>query len=222
LLGVTPALASLGTSLLAVEAIPSVISALWIGDGPDRSAQVGDWRNLPCADKSRTAVIGDGVFSAADADPAILMAEFIRVLDPAGIIAIRCFCAPARPEPFDAIVSDTLAGKIADLNVLKWRIAMRLSANNIDHRVPVSCVLEKFDILFPDRRLLMDRTGWLKDQFDFIDLYKGASSALRFLPEDRLIASFSTLADDISFLRPQGYPMAAQSPILLLRGPRQC
>jgi hypothetical protein len=151
LLGVTPALARMGKSLLAVEAMPAVINALWIGDEVARTAKVGDWRDLPCAAHSRTAIVGDGVFSAADADPALLLEEFVRVLDPKGTIAIRCFCAPDMPEPIEAIVEDTLGGKIADVNVLKWRLSMRLAADDPDHRVPVALILSEFNRLFPDR-----------------------------------------------------------------------
>lgn len=217
LLGVTPALAALGKNMLAVEAMPDVIATLWPGDGPDRRAVAGDWRTLPCPDRSRSALIGDGVFSAADVNPAALLREFLRVLSPDGVIAIRCFCAPAQPEPLEAMVSDTLARKLPDLNVLKWRLAMHLAASNADFRVPVVTVLDTFDQLFPDRVALLDQTGWATSDFDFIDLYRGSATVLRFLPEDRLEESFARQGVDVSLLRPEGYPLAAQCPVFCLR-----
>lgn len=217
LLGVTPALASFGLDMLAVEAMPDVIAALWPGDGPNRRATTGDWRALPCANQSRSAIIGDGVFSAADADPVALLREFLRVLSPGGVIAIRCFCAPAQPEPLEAVVADALAGRLPDMNVLKWRISMHLAARDADFRVPVRMVLDTFNQLFPDRTAFLNQTGWADSDFDFIDLYRGSSSVLRFLPEDRLRDAFTRQGADVSVLRPEGYPLAARSPVFVVR-----
>jgi len=219
LLGITPALARLGKSLLAVEAMPTVIKALWIGDEPTRRAEVGDWRSLPCEAQSRSAIVGDGVFSAADVDPAVLVEEFIRVLDPAGTIAIRCFCAPDQPEPLDAIVEDALCGRIPDLNVLKWRLSMQLAANEPDYRVSVVRLLSAFNRLFPDRDRLLQLTGWQAQDFGFIDMYKDSASFLRFLLEGRLLAALAPLVQGIRCLRPWGYPLADRCPIVVLRGP---
>lgn len=217
LLGVTPALAGFGRDMLAVEAMPDVIAALWPGDSLDRRAVASDWRTLPCPDRSHSAIIGDGVFSAADTDPVELLREFLRVLSPSGVIAIRCFCAPAQAEPLEAVVADTLARKLPDLNVLKWRLAMLLAASDADFRVPVITVLETFNRLFPDRAALLEQTDWAESEFDFIDLYRGSSSVLRFLPEDRLRDSFSSYGCSVSLLRPEGYPLAARCPLIVLR-----
>jgi len=220
LLGVTPALATFGTSLLAVEAIPAVIESLWIGNGPDRRAVAGDWRALPCPDRSCSAIIGDGAISAADSNPVVLIREWLRVIEPEGVLAIRCFCAPSTAEQLDAIVSDAKEGQIPDLNVLKWRLAMHLAAKDPDFRVPVTWVLSEFNRLFPDRRRLLDQTGWSLDQFAFVDQYLGSVVALRFLPERRLHECIAPLAAETSFLRPKGYPLAELSPILVMRGPK--
>lgn len=217
LLGVTPALAWFGQDMLAVEAMSDVIAALWPGDGPDRRAVAGDWRALPCRDQSHSAIIGDGVFSAADVEPAALLREFLRVLSPGGLIAIRCFCAPAQPEPLEAMVTDALARKLPDLNVLKWRLSMHLAARDADFRVPVTTVLDTFNRLFPDRAALLDQTGWATSEFDFIDLYRGSSSVLRFLPEERLRDSFASQGVEVYLLRPEGYPLAARCPVLVVR-----
>ena len=217
LLGVTPALAGLGDDLLAVEAMPDVIAALWPGDSADRHAVVGDWRALACPDQSRSAIVGDGVLSAVDADPMALLAEFLRVLEPGGVIAIRCFCAPDRPEPLDVIVADAMAGRVPDMNVLKWRVSMHLASNDPMFRVPVSAVLELFNRLFPDRTEFLDQTGWQISDFDFVDLYRGSTSVLRFLPEDRLRAVFMDTGARLVVLRPQGYPLADRSPLFVLQ-----
>jgi hypothetical protein len=164
---VTPALAGFGEDLLAVEAMPDVIAALWPGDRPDRHAVVGDWRALPCADQSRSAIVGDGVLSAVDADPTALLREFLRVLEPGGVIAIRCFCAPDRPEPLDVIVADALAGRVPDMNVLKWRLSMHLAGHDPVFRVPVSLSFQPS----------VDRASSGADglDFDFVDLYRGSA-----------------------------------------------
>ncbi len=216
LLGVTPALAGFGEDLLAVEAMPDVIAALWPGDRPDRHAVVGDWRALPCADQSRSAIVGDGVLSAVDADPTALLREFLRVLEPGGVIAIRCFCAPDRPEPLDVIVADALAGRVPDMNVLKWRLSMHLAGHDPVFRVPVSAVLDLFNRLFPDRAGFLEQTGWQASDFDFVDLYRGSASVLRFLPEDRLRAVLTDIGAKLTVLRPQGYPLADLSPVFVM------
>ena len=216
LLGVTPALAGLGDDLLAVEAMPDVIAALWPGDNAHRHAVVGDWRALPCHDQSRSAIVGDGVLSAVDADPGDLLQEFLRVLEPGGVIAIRCFCAPDCPEPLDLIIEDATAGRVPNMNVLKWRLSMHRSGNDPLFRVPVLSVLELFNRLFPDRTRFLEQTGWQRSDFDFIDLYRGSDSVLRFLSEDRLRAVFMDTGFRLIVLKPQGYPLADRSPLFVL------
>lgn len=221
LLGVTPVLAPMGQSLLAVDAMPSVISALWIGDSTDRRAVVGDWRNLPCKAHSRTAIIGDAVFSAADVAPEQLLSELLRVLDPSGVIAVRAICAPAVPETSATILDDLLNGRVVDMSVLKVRLGMQIAASDPDCRVPVADILSEFNRLVPDRALLLERTGWDENEFVLIDLYQGSTAALRFLPEERFISALSRYVEDIKLLRPTGYPLAECCSLVVMRHPRQ-
>ena len=220
LLGVTPALATLGTSLCAVELSPTVIRALWVGDSADRRAIVGDWRNLPFAPSSFSAVIGDGALSAVDLPPEILSRELLRVVGSEGIVALRCFCAPVVAEPLEAIKDDLESGRLTDFNLLRLRLMMHLAAQNPEFRVPLVMVLSTFNRLFDDRDKLREQIGWQPEDFESVDQYSESTAALRFLPEDRLLERLSPLVEDIRVLRPEGYALASQSPLLVLRGPR--
>ena len=216
LLGVTPALTALGHDLLAVDASAPMIAALWSDARPGRRVVKGDWRALPCASASRDAVIGDGVFSAADADPSELLFEMHRVLAPGGIVAIRCFCAPERPDTETEIEQDLWLGQVANLSALKSRIAMRLAAGNEAHRVPVAEILEDYNRLFPDRAALLRHTGWPQEDLATIDCYRGQSTVYRFLPQAALVAQCKLVFPSVQVLRSQGYDLADRCPVLVL------
>ena len=60
MLGVTPELAYLGRTLLAVDSSEQMVLNIWPGDRAGRRAVVGDWVDLPVETASVDAILGDG------------------------------------------------------------------------------------------------------------------------------------------------------------------
>ncbi|WP_245478642.1 class I SAM-dependent methyltransferase, partial [Mesorhizobium sp. M7A.F.Ca.US.014.04.1.1] len=124
LLGVTPELAVLGKSMLAVDQSAAMISGVWAGDDGSRRAIAGNWLNLPVDRASIDAVIGDGCLSAVASQAArsSLFGEVARVLKPGRRAAIRVFARPETADDLCGIEALVLAGGIENFHALKWRI----------------------------------------------------------------------------------------------------
>jgi len=216
LLGATPALAGLGQRLLAVDHSADVLRRLWPGDTPTRKAVQADWRALPFGSDRFDAVVGDGAISSFDAPPDALLAELRRVLRPGGVVALRCFCAPEEVESTAALCATPDADG-GGIDALKWRIAMQLAAADPDHAVAARAILERFDILFPDRRALLARTGWNAADLVSVDGYAGTRHRLRFLPRPVLLEHCARHFGSVQALASEGYPLAGRCPVLVLR-----
>ena len=96
LLGVTPELAGLGRTMLALDELPTMISGIWPGDTATRKAVAGNWLDMPVAGASIDAVIGDGCLSALGLSVArrALFAEIARVLGANGYAGLRLYASP--------------------------------------------------------------------------------------------------------------------------------
>jgi SAM-dependent methyltransferase len=223
LLGVTPELARLGKSLIAIDANPHMIAALWIGDDATRKAVVGNWLDLPLPDKGLDAIVGDGCLSAVTSEAQRLqcLKEMARVLRPGGCAGIRLFARPTKTEPLDAIKADALAGRIKALAEIVLRIALSLPVAAPDYGLKMSAVLDAINELFGDRRELMAAGGWQPDAFSFIDLYKGSDTICCWLNEDIHVAEASRYFADVRLVPSGNYPVADRCPILFLGSPRQ-
>ena len=217
LLGVTPALAGLGRNLVAIDHSADVIRRLWAGDSPSRRAILADWQALPFPAATFDAVIGDGSICSFDAPPEVLLAELRRVLRPAAIVALRCFCAPAEPETIWSIAQSLDRGGMVGFDELKWRIAMQMATSDAEYRVVARAVLDRFNALFPDREALLATTGWSRDDLVSVDAYAGTHHGLRFLPEDKLLAICRNSFASARSIPSRGYPLADRCPILVLR-----
>jgi len=223
LLGVTPELARLGKSLVAVDANPHMIGALWIGDDANRKAVVGNWLDLPLPDKSLDVIVGDGCLSAviSEAQRLRCLEEMARVLRPGGRAGIRLFARPKQTEPLAAIKADALAGRIKALAEIVLRTALSLPAAAPDFGLKMSAVLDAINEMFGDRTELMAAGGWQPNAFAFIDLYKGSDTICCWLNEDIHVAEASRYFDDVRLVASGDYPVAERCPILVVRSPRQ-
>ena len=217
LLGVTPELSVLGEDLTAVDNSPPMLAAIWPGDREGRRAILADWTDLPFADGSFDAVIGDASLNASAQRVDEVVAEARRVLAPGGKIVFRLFCAPQEPETLEAIGDDVVGGWTGNLSALKLRIAMALAASKPRAIIPVQEILVAFNRLFPDRIRLAAVTGWSADDISTVDAYVGADHSL----------GMPTLAGFRSYLEPHfshvtaepstGYPLAERCPVVICR-----
>ncbi|OHV90485.1 hypothetical protein ORS3428_01955 [Mesorhizobium sp. ORS 3428] len=222
LFGVTPEFSKLGKSLVAVDANPNMIGALWIGDDATRRAVVGNWLDLPLTDGSVDAIAGDGCLSAviSEAQRLRCLQEMARVLKPGGRAAIRLFARPKQTEPLEAIKADALAGRIKALAEIVLRTALSLPAAAPDYGLKMSTVLDGINEMFGDRTELMAAGGWQPGSFAFIDLYKGSDTICCWLSEDIHVAEASRYFDDVRLVASGDYPVAERCPVLVVSSPR--
>ncbi len=181
LLGVTPALSDIGTTLTAVDRSPAMIALVWPGDDRRRRAIEADWRSMdPGQDFS--AVIGDGSFNCLryPDDYRDVFARLGVVLRrPAGFV-VRFFVTPDACEGIAALVAATLAGTVESIHALKWRLAMAICAERDTVNIAAIDILAQFDRLFPDRARLIERTGWTADEIETLDFYRESADVLSF------------------------------------------
>lgn len=223
LLGVTPELAGLGRTLVAIDESAAMISGIWPGDTASRTAVAGNWFDLPLANESADAVIGDGCLSALDSSAArlALLAEIARVLKPGARAALRVYARPDMADDPQAVRRLALSGGVATFHELKWRIAMSWAAGEPDHAIAVRAILDAFDALFPDRAELASATGWEIPVIGTIDVYANSQTVYSFAPMARLIEETSRLFDDVGIASSGTYGLAERCPLVMIGSPKR-
>ncbi|TPL90390.1 class I SAM-dependent methyltransferase [Mesorhizobium sp. B2-3-12] len=222
LLGVTPELAVLGRSMLAIDQSATMISGVWAGDNASRRAMAGNWLDLPVERASFDAVIGDGCLSAVDSKAArgVLFSEIARVLKPGRRAAIRVFARPETADHLRGIQALVLAGGVENFHALKWRIAMACTTDDCDNSVDVQAIRATFDRLFPDREVLAARTGWSMASINTIDVYAGSETKYSFATLAMLVDEASAWFGKVRVVPSGSYPLAERCPLLVLASPK--
>ncbi|WP_246681073.1 class I SAM-dependent methyltransferase [Mesorhizobium sp. B2-3-15] len=218
LLGVTPELAVLGRSMLAIDQSAAMISGVWAGDNISRRAMAGNWLDLPVERECFDAVIGDGCLSAVDTKAArgSLFGEIARVLKPGRHAAIRVFARPETADDLRGIEALVLAGGIENFHALKWRIAMACTTGDCDSSVDVQAIRAAFDKLFPDREALAACTGWSMASINTIDVYAGSETRYSFATLAMLVDEARGWFDQVRVVPSGSYPLAERCPLLVL------
>jgi len=163
ILGVTPELYSLpwpgGTDVLAVDYTPSMIEAVW--PGPREAAICEDWTAMRLAAGSRDLVLCDGGIHllAYPEGHRALVRKLRHVVAPGGLCVFRLFIPPPQRESHEAVLQDLLSGKIANVNVLKLRLAMALQEDAV-RGVELHRVWEAVHQVAPDFDRLAGRLDW--------------------------------------------------------------
>lgn len=214
LLGVTPELSVLGRELIAVDNSPRMLADVWPGDRAHRRAMIADWTDLPFADSSFDAVIGDGCLNSAPEHVEPVLDEAARVIAPGGKFVFRAFCAPARPESLSMIENDPTGGGSGNFHALKWRVAMALAPSRPNAAVLVSDILAALNAIFPDRSKLASECGWSIEEIATIDAYESADHKLGFPTLDGFVAVLRPRFSDVKVIEAAGYPLADRCPTI--------
>jgi len=222
ILGVTPELYDLpwpkGTSLLAMDHTPEMITALW--PGPRHAVVCADWRAMPLTARSRDIVLCDGGISLLDYPHGqeAVVRTLRRVVAPGGLCMLRLFVPPARRETPDAVLRDLLAGRIANLNLLKLRLAMALQ-KDFAQGVPLKRVWEAFHRAAPDFGGLAARLGWSLDHLSVINVYRDSDTRYYYLRVADVCGLFCGHPGGFTLERVEvpTYELGERCPIVVLR-----
>jgi SAM-dependent methyltransferase len=221
LLGVTPELAGLGRTLLAIDSSEQMVLNVWPGDSEGRRAIVGDWLDLPVARAGVDVVLGDGCLVAVGS-PAMqrgLFSEAARVLKGDGRGAIRTFASPLSPDPLDAVRALAMAGRVSSFHELKWRVAFARAFHDPERVVAVRAIRDAFNETFPDRAVLAAATGWSRSVIDTMDLYEKSDAIYIFATAGTLAEAAREFFGDVGIVSSGGYPFAGQCPLIVFRKP---
>lgn len=170
LLGVTPDIASMrwpqGTFLVAVDWSRGMFSRHWPTQGPAlRAAAVrGDWRELPLSSASCDFAVGDGCYTVVGnlEEIARLNSELHRVLRPAGMLCLRCFCRPDKPESVERLFDELFAGRMQNLDLFRWLLAMAVHGASRDG-VALRAVWSEWNERVLDFTALREQYDWPDD-----------------------------------------------------------
>lgn len=221
LLGVTPALAGIGRSLVAADRSPRMIAEVWPGDDHRRSVVAADWRTMEPVGGPFSAAIGDGSLNCVNW-PGEIEAVFARL---AGLLCrpartvFRVFMTPDDCEGIDALATAVLAGRVESFHALKWRLGMAACAEQGRVNIGVEAIGRLFDRLFPDRDALARRTGWGGDDIATIDFYRDSPDMLAFPTLDQLRAVIPAGCPAPRLIASGDYPLAERCPLVVIDWP---
>lgn len=193
LLGVTPEIYNLpwpdGRDLLAVDRTPAMIAHVWVGK-PEEVLQAS-WLALPLPPASRDIALCDGGLHLLDhpAGQRKLVERLHEVLAPGGRCIFRLFTPPTEKESTRAVLDDLLAGRVANLNILKLRLGMALQ-DSVEGGVAVKKVWNTLRALDPDWETLARRLGWPLEHLAAIDVYRESEACYYFMSVDQVTELF--------------------------------
>ena len=218
LLGVTPELAPLGASLVAVDRNRAMIGAIWPGDRADRWAIQADWLALPFARSSFTAAIGDGSFNNLlyPAQYRQLFAELVASVRPGGRLAMRVFTSPERAESLAELREAALSGRAGSFHAFKWRLASAIIGEGGDPNIPVERILDGFEALFPDRGALARAAAWAVDDIATIDSYRGSADVYSFPTVAQFRATLHPATAQFRVESSGSYELAERCPLVIV------
>jgi SAM-dependent methyltransferase len=215
--GVTPELADVGASLVAVDRSPAMVGAIWPGDTDRRRSVLGNWFDLPFRARSFGAVMGDAGLSILEfpASQARIFEELARVLRPGARVAMRVFRLPEQRESVSSLRDDAFAGRVGRFQAFKLRLAMAIVPDRSGPNLPVRRIREVFDREFPDRVALSKSTGWTLEDIATIDLYENSAEVYCFPTEQQFTSVVPQAFAPIRFVPVGTYELAERCPLLV-------
>lgn len=220
LLGVTPEIATMPwppeTRLIAVDESRAMIRGVWPGAALGHAAICARWQALPLADNTRHVIIGDGCLSALTAGRYEPMVRSLRrVLDRGGLLLLRFFTRPDRPEPPAGVLDDLLAGRIGNFHAFKWRLAMALHGSLSDG-VRLADIWDAWHAALPHPEELAQRLGWPLPVILTIDDFRGVDAQYTFPTLAETRAAMAAQFEEVACHFP-AYELGERCPILAFR-----
>jgi methyltransferase family protein len=218
LLGVTPELADLGADLTAVDRNDNMLKHVWPGDSLRRRACLGDWRNLQLGSNVFSSCIADGSLNAVTYPDEIvrILNGVSEALEPGGRFVCRLYATPDRCESLDDVRAAAMNGGIQSFHALKWRVAMATVAAQHNPNIRVTAILESFERLFPDRKMLTQRCGWPQEIIDTIDVYRDSTDIYCFPAAGQFLSLVPSGFVQTRLVDSGSYELAERCPLLVM------
>ena len=216
LLGVTPELAEIGSTTVAVDMSESMLAVVWPGDTGTRRAICGNWLNMPLHLREFTAVIGDGSFAFMHlAGYVPLFEQLGNLLLPGAAFAMRCYETPEPCETVAQLRDEMMTGcNRVGFHAFKWRLAMAIVAQSGNASISVVLIHQVFEREFRDRDALSAASGWSAAQIAEIDWYEGQDSIFSFPTRREILAALPANFSNPCFIASGHYELAERCPIL--------
>jgi hypothetical protein len=193
-----------------------MVRHVWPADVPGgRQAVVADWFCLPIRDGSQSAVIGDGpVICVRYPDGLRELAWSVRrVLRADGVLLLRCFVQPARPEDPGEVMEQIAA--CASFHHFKMRLLMALQKNSREG-IAVNDVYRYWTSQNVDVADLAARTGWDRKDIDTIELHNGPNTVHTFPTLEEIQEVLAPCFRESSINVP-AYSLGERCPLLVLK-----
>jgi SAM-dependent methyltransferase len=217
LLSVSPSLSSISCDITAVDRNAAVVRHRWPGNTPNRRAVVADWLQLPFAEGSFAACVGDGSMNTLEyQDVKSLYDNLARVMLPGGRVVCRVYLTPDIGETVAEAAMAPWQGKARSFVYFKFRLGMAIAAERAQPNVRVKSIYEAFTAYFLDRDRLAAATGWNRSEIDRIDLYKNSSEAYNFPTGQQALSIVPHEFSNARFVPVGTYELAERCPLLVM------
>jgi SAM-dependent methyltransferase len=220
LLGVTAEIAGMrwpeDATLTAVDHSLPMVAGVW--PRPAFGLAVcADWRAMPLPRASCDVALGDGCLTLLPppAGYAAFASSLRAVLTDDGLVALRCFCRPARAERPEAVLADLDAPRVRGFHAFKWRLVMSLHGS-LEEGVRLAEVWDLWASSVRDPDAIADRCGWPRELVRSLELYRENASRY-FFPTVEEAAAALAPQFSLRFLHAGGYELAERCPILVYR-----
>jgi len=222
LLGVTPELTHLswpsGSFLHAADANAEMIAQHWNPPVPIESkVTLARWQSLQLDPASLDIVLADGSLTVLPDLAAIrtVLRRMASALRPQGRFVLRAFVKPDEPETPESVVEDMLNGRIGNVHIAKWRLAMALQ-RSLAGGVELHRVWTAFHSAVPSVTRLASTTGWSVDSIRTLESYRDVRVRYFFPTLTELRGMLAERFDEIACYRPS-YELGERCPTLVLQ-----
>ncbi len=222
LLGVTPELFHMpwpeGTDFIAADHTPAMIESVW--PGPKDAVLYTEWLDLALPRGSRDIVLCDGGLHLLPyRKEQQRLVDILRgIIAEGGLCVFRLFLPGERRESPDAVIDDLFAGKVPNLNVLKFRLWMAL-AGSASEGVSLATVWRAVHDAAGGIEALADRTGWPVEHTLAINTYRDSKARYYFATLDEVKELFcgGRGGFEVHRLLVPSYELGEQCPTIVLR-----
>lgn len=218
-LGITPELLHMDwapeVAIIAVDSSPAVITT-WLDELVRPQILCAWWQQMPLTDASVDAALGDGSLNSLTSidDYPLVLTQAARVLRPGGLMALRCFLRPARPETPEQLLRDAEDGRFPTLRSFGFQLALSIAGE--DGVLPIRETPRRFAELVADGEDFAEAVGWERTDVPIMNVALNSPVRLTFPTLDRL-QRLAAPHFAIEGLLSGHYDQAAHCPTMLLR-----